>query len=232
MDTTNKSFLKMQVASTVIAAITLTLILLFPSSRMPYLFGTPAFAIAALILSGMWFATSFVLKRQSVAHVFGVLSIAALSYSLMEAFYAFIPYKLGIEVSGASQYFFTQVDLYIIDRSYQYIAIGFLFIGLWFALGTGFTQVLRFGNLSEETTILGSTNPMSWKRVLLRLVFMLTGLTIIGLAIRPTLQFSTGHMFLYEALLIGGFNNSLIEELVFRGLLLPAFEKQLTGSRL
>lgn len=228
METLDKNFIKTQVALTVVSAITLILILIFPSSRTPYLFGVPAFAIATLILSGICFATNFVLKRQIITHVFGVLSIASLSYALMEVVYAFVPLKLNIKVAGASQYFFSQIDSYILDRSYQYIAIGFMFLGLWLALGKGFTEVLRFGDLSEETTVLGSKTPMTWKRALLRISFMLTGLTILAMAIRPSLQISSAHIFLFVALLIGGFNNSLIEEIVFRGLLQPAFTKKMS----
>ena len=225
----SKNYLKSQIACTVFAAIVLVLILVFPSPRMPYLFGGVAFAITSLIFSGIYFVLNFIFRKHSVAYVFGLLSFASFGYAVMEAFYAFVPIKLGIATSCvATQHFFSQVDLYVIDRSYQYIAIGVLFIGLWFAIGSEVLKVLRFGDLSVETKILGEATPMSWKRVLLRLLFMLTALTLMGLAIRPTLQISSGHLFLFSALLIGGFNNSLIEELVFRGLLQPAFELQLS----
>lgn len=216
-----------------LAAVALAFFLLVPSPRTPYLVGAPAFALAALCFSGMWFAVTFLCREQAAvhayAHALGIVSFAALGYAFMEGFYAFIPVGLGLKTSSVAwQLFFTQLDIYVLDRSYQYIAIGCLFCGVWFALGNEFTHAWRFGDLTVRTAILGNETPMSWKRAFLRLASMLVGITIVGLVLRPSLQISDAHLCLYAALLIGGFNNSFIEELVFRGLLLPAFALRLS----
>ncbi|MBF0500867.1 MAG: CPBP family intramembrane metalloprotease [Candidatus Riflebacteria bacterium] len=217
-----------QIAVASTSAIILVWSLLSPAVRTPYLLGSPIFAVAALLLTSLFFGTTFI-RQYGIAHAVGVVSFAALGYAVMELFYDHISIAFDFRniAPPVLQPFFTQINEYILDRSYQYVAVAVLFGGLSFALGRDFIHALRIGNLDTETTILGKEAPMPWKRALMRIAALIAGVTIVSLVICPTLQISDRHLALYVALLLGGLNNSLIEELVFRGLLQPAFSLRL-----
>lgn len=86
----------------------------------------------------------------------------------------------------------------------------------------GWTTFLRCGDPSRETTILGGSLPMTWTRVATRIGVMLVLLGGAHAWLRMDRPVDGVLLATLGGRWLGGFNNSLIEELVFRALLLPA----------
>ena len=161
----------------------------------------------------------------------GLIAFAMFGYALMELFYGFINLRLGLaSYDSAWTPFFGELDTYVLDRSYQYLALGVFFLLVRSALGGTFGTFVALGDGTRETTVLGEEQPMPWRRACLRLVVMLVGLAALGFLARPQSSFAPARWPLYFGRLLGGTNNSFIEELLFRGLLLPALLVRLAAG--
>lgn len=162
-------------------------------------------------------------RLEATGHACGLIAFVTFGYALMELFYGAINLRLGWAVPGSFWApLFGELDTYVFDRSYQYIALAVLFALLRFGLGGSFKSFLEPGDVSRETLILGAEQPMPWRRACLRLCVMLIGLAALGLLARPQLSFDPARWPSFFGRVLGGTNNSFIEELLFRGMLLPA----------
>jgi len=160
---------------------------------------------------------------EAAAHACGLVAFATFGYALMEMFYGFINLRFGLATPGSFWApFFSELDTYILDRSYQYLALLVFLLLLRNGLQGSFTPFLAVGDGNRETLILGGEQPMPWRRACLRLTVMLLSLAALGLLARPQTSFSADRWPAFIGRLIGGTNNSFIEELLFRGMLLPA----------
>ncbi|NLI78403.1 MAG: CPBP family intramembrane metalloprotease [Candidatus Riflebacteria bacterium] len=218
-----------------------------PESRTPYFFGAgPFFGLA-----GLGFLLSFAgraLGRPGAAATAWITAAVFLAYAAMELFFQRVPLRVPVVPDGpAAAAFVGIVNEYILDRSYQYVAILVLWLLLRrFLTGVpvpaddgrpapddgpgelpasepaGWTTFLRFGDPSRETTILGGAQPMTWTRVAIRIGVMLLLLGGAHAWLRMDRPVDGVLLATLGGRWLGGFNNSLIEELVFRALLLPA----------
>ena len=110
------------------------------------------------------------------------------------------------------------------NRSLQIIPISLLALIMAFQLKSRWRHRLKAGNPSAETTILGDKQPMPWKQVGLRVTFYFALVTVGFLASKGFASWNAGHATFLTTRLAGGAANSLVEELLFRGLLQPVFE--------
>lgn len=112
----------------------------------------------------------------------------------------------------------TDINAYLIDRSYHYIAIFFLI--LFIAARTGKPVLfLKWGSVSAKSDILGRAQPVPWSTILLKISLLFLGgsLTLMWLRWDPV------KARILPAQIPGGINNSVLEELIFRALYLSMF---------
>ncbi|RCK80987.1 MAG: hypothetical protein OZSIB_2364 [Candidatus Ozemobacter sibiricus] len=205
------------------AVLAMALPLACPDIRTPYFLGARMFGGVA--------AACFVLalgarqaQRPAASTTLWIFGATFLAYAAMELVYQRITLRLPLTgTSPAAVAFLGQVNDYVLDRSYQYLAILALWLLLRQALSPTWTSRVRMGDPRHETTILGGDQPMTWSRVARRLTVMIALLAGAGAFLRLAGTFDGRTAALLGGRFLGGFNNSLIEEIVFRGLLLPAF---------
>ncbi len=117
---------------------------------------------------------------------------------------------------------------YLIDRSYQYVAI--IFLSVFIMLRPGKKQsYLSVGNIKKETDILGGKTSSSWLSVILKISFLFTCSSLFLMYLR----WDHSKAITLPAKVIGGINNSVIEEFLFRALyltMLCTFMKKNTAN--
>jgi membrane protease YdiL (CAAX protease family) len=205
------------------AVLAMALPLACPNIRTPYFLGAGMFGGLAVACFGLALGARQA-QRPAASTTFWIFGATFLAYAAMELVYQRMTLRLPLTgTSPAAVAFLGQVNGYVLDRSYQYFAILALWLLLRLALAPTWTSRVQPGDPRQETTILGGDQPMPWSRVARRLTAMIILLAGAGAFLRFTGTFDGRLAALLGGRFLGGFNNSLIEEIVFRGLLLPAF---------
>ncbi len=211
-------------------ALLLAFIFRFVGARPPYFFGPSPFFIAGIVCAALaLFAWG--LRRQQIEWVAAHVSALFTCYGFMEIVFATVILQIPLpDATSAWRPFGEQVNGYWIDRSYQYIAIVLLFWCVSWFYSEGRPHYLRIGDLGATTQILGGPEPMTWQRVLGRIGAMIVALGAVGVILRGQQSIPVTNWSKFAGMAIGGFNNSLIEELVFRGILLASLATRLSPS--
>jgi len=192
-------------------------------AKTPYFFAARTFFQAVVGLS-LAYGILLRLGRTTAAHLAGIVVMALFGYGIMEIAYSRITVRLGLTLADpAWQAFFGNLDTYFLDRSYQYLALTVLAYALFLSFGEGMAFYTRVGDLTVPTTLLGGAEPMPWRRAGGRIAGMIVVLGLANLFLRFPFAADGATVVYFLALVLGGSNNSFIEELLFRGLLLPAF---------
>lgn len=166
-------------------------------------------------------------RRPAAAWLLQLVATWAAAYGLLELVHGLLPTTLDPQLAGPVYERTIKNGVnYILDRAFQYPFIALYALAVLGQCGPGFTTWWRWGDLARETTVLGAENPMPWGRVLLRLgvVMALATAALLFTDLRQREGFALGpaETFLALALLVGSFNNALVEELLYRGVLQPA----------
>jgi membrane protease YdiL (CAAX protease family) len=146
-------------------------------------------------------------------------------YGCFEVIYSWLPNGAAlIPVGTPAAAFWQELINYCGNRSLQLIPIALLALIMAKHLKGNWQHRLKIGNLSAETRILGEKQPMPWSKVVVRIFFYFMLVTVGFIVSKGVGDWTTGHSLTYAAKLAGGAANSLVEELLFRGLLMPVFE--------
>ncbi len=190
--------------------------------KTPYFFGKRVF-LCLFFGFFLWSELFQTRKGRGGSQAAGIFGLTFFSYAIMELVFEKVPLALPIPGSGSSiKAFVENLNGYFLDRSFQFVAILVLWLGLRFSFPGMFRSNVRIGEIGAGTSVLGGSEPMAWWKVALRIGLMILFLGSANAALRFS-SATPEMMGLFGGRLLGGFNNSLIEEIVFRGLLLPAF---------
>jgi len=190
----------------------------------PYFFSLRAFAgiVACFSITGIICER---LEKTSAALISGMIAATFFVYGCFEVVYALLPSPAGwVEPQSGWYPLWRELYSYAGNRALQVIPIAALAGLLAFHFPRLWQHRCRIGQPDSPTTILGSSQPQSWKQVAGRLAFYLTIVTVGFLVARGGGSEGSGRLMLFCGRLIGGTTNSLIEELLFRGILQPVFE--------
>lgn len=209
--------------ATISVLVSLVALFIAPTQRGSYMFGHTESLVAAVIIMALGLLLK-IIKKNKAADCLYIIGAFCMAYGLMEVFWQFVRIEIGIRGTGhAANAFLEELDGYILNRSYQYLAI----ISLWVSLRYYFRNQTDFfvkkGDINVKTDLLSSEEPTTWKNACIRICLMIIVLSVAATFLRGTENVNNVTIATLAARLIGGFNNSLIEEIVFRGLLLSSF---------
>ena len=146
-------------------------------------------------------------------------------YGCFETLYSWLPGGAAlIPADAPAAAFWRELISYAGNRSLQLLPIALLALIIATQLKTGWRHRLKIGDTSAETGILGEKQPMPWSKVVVRIFFYFMLVTVGFTVTKGVGGWTVGHSMAYGAKLAGGAANSLVEELLFRGLLQPVFE--------
>lgn len=189
-----------------------------------YFFSAPYYLLPFAILALLALAGER-MQKQSIALTAWASAATFFCYGCFEAIYSWFPSGAALVPADApAAVFWRELINYAGNRSLQLIPIALLALILAKQLKAGWRHRLRTGDPSTETSILGEKQPMSWSKVGIRIFFYFMLVTVGFLLTKGIGGWTTGHSLSYGAKLAGGAANSLVEELLFRGLLQPVFE--------
>ncbi|PKL51362.1 MAG: hypothetical protein CVV42_00495 [Candidatus Riflebacteria bacterium HGW-Riflebacteria-2] len=146
-------------------------------------------------------------------------------YGCFETIYSWFPSGAALlpaDIPAAA--FWRELVTYAGNRGLQIIPIALLAFIMAKYLKENWRHRLKIGDPSTETGILGEKQVMPWSKVGIRIFFYFMLVTVGFLVTKGVGGWTTGHSMAYGAKLAGGAANSLVEELLFRGLLQPVFE--------
>jgi membrane protease YdiL (CAAX protease family) len=203
--------------------LSLALFLFVPENTSDAYFFAPRFYFypVAFFLFISKLAQTF--KKSSVALISWTIAAMFFCYGAFEVLYSCLP---GIKVSKDAEYeqFWNEIISYGGNRSLQLIPIVLLAGILYFRFKNFWRHRLKKGDLHAETSLLGQNQIMPWSRVCLRVSFYIALITIAFVFLKGVAEYDFIKLQLFGARLFGGAVNSLVEELLFRGLLQPIFE--------
>ncbi|MBU1108471.1 MAG: CPBP family intramembrane metalloprotease [Candidatus Riflebacteria bacterium] len=164
------------------------------------------------------------LKKHSVSLTAWASASTFFCFGCFEVIYSWLPDTASwITPDSPDAAFWRGMISYGGNRSLQIIPIALLALIMAFKLKNLWRHRLKIGDISADTGILGEKQPMPWKRVCLRISFYFALVTVGFLATKGFGSWNAGHAILLSTRLTGGAANSLVEELLFRGLLQPVF---------
>ncbi len=198
--------------------------LLPAASTSHYFFAAPYYLLPFVVLALIAMAGE---RMQKPSITLPAWSSAAVffCYGCFETLYSWLPDGVALVPADAHfAAFWRELISYAGNRSLQLIPIALLAVIMAKQLKANWRHRLKPGNPSAETDILGEKQPMSWSKVGLRIFFYFMLVTVGFLVTKGVGGWTIGHSVAYGAKLAGGAANSLVEELLFRGLLQPVFE--------
>jgi membrane protease YdiL (CAAX protease family) len=210
------------------AAISLSgaaLFLALPAADSPvYFFAAPYYLVPVMILSLLAISAGK-LGKPAIALASWASATTFFCFGCFEIVYSWLPaVASGIKPDSAQMLFLRELIAYGGNRSLQIMPIGLLALMLAWQLKSLWRHRLKAGNPAAETTVLGEQEKMSWRRASVRISFYLALVSVAFILAKGTAGWHSGKIALFSARVVGGAANSLVEELLFRGLLQPVFE--------
>ncbi|EKD81958.1 MAG: hypothetical protein ACD_39C01550G0003 [uncultured bacterium] len=196
-----------------------------PAPESPVYFGAAPYYLLPVVFLSLVSMLAGKLGRPSVALTTWASATTFFCFGCFEVLYTWFPdVARSIKPDSAMTSFLRELVAYGGNRSLQIIPISLLAFIMAFQLKSQWRHRLKTGNPSAETTILGEKEIMPWKRAGMRISFYLALVSVAFIAVKGFADWNAGKAALFSARLAGGAANSLVEELLFRGLLQPVFE--------
>lgn len=205
--------------------LSLALFLVLPETNSQMYFFAPQYYFypVALFLFTSHFAQK--LNKTSVSLILWVIATTFFCYSGFEVLYSLLPSTSDwIETGHQYEQFWREIISYGGNRSLQLIPICILAGILYFCFKKNWRHRVQKGDLQAETSLLGQKQIMPWRKVCLRVSFYIVLITAAFVLLKGHASYDHMKLLLFGAKLFGGAINSLVEELLFRGLLQPFFE--------
>ncbi len=181
------------------------------------------FILAFFVLNLVFIFIPLTQKFNSLLNL--ILTVAD-GYALAEILYRFHP----ISIAQSSLSFLGEPEIFhlngfFLHRLFQIIPLVFGVV-LFFAYGKGyFENYLKFGDLSVDTFILNKNLAQKWRWILIKFLLWLSGLTIFIFLVQTNKTKGYFPLFMLLPIFLYSFWNCLVEEVLFRGLLLSVSSK-------
>ncbi len=189
-----------------------------------YFFAAPYYLLPFVVLALLAMAGERI-QKPSITLPAWASATVFFCYGCFETLYSWLPGGAALVPADApAAVFWRELLNYAGNRSLQMLPIALLALIVAKQLKAGWRHRLKIGDPSAETGILGEKQPMSWSKVVVRIFFYFMLVTVGFLVTKGIGGWTAGHSLSYGAKLAGGAANSLVEELLFRGLLQPVFE--------
>jgi membrane protease YdiL (CAAX protease family) len=169
------------------------------------------------------------------AQVMTPILLGAAGYAMLEIIYNRCCIKISPHPNHSLDIIIGDINCYFLHRSYQYIPLLLMFFVLFRDNIARAQSFLKGGNWNVETDVLGGTDKMLWKKVILKICLTTVILATIALVLRISLSsvLKTSLLMrplidqaiLFPSNILGAVNNCFIEEFLFRGMLLSIFSK-------
>lgn len=196
-----------------------------PAPDSPVYFGAAPYYLIPVVILSMVSIVAGKLGRPSAALTTWASATTFFCFGCFEVLYSWLPdVAHSIKPDSAMTLFLRELVAYGGNRSLQIMPIAMLAIIMAFLLKNQWRHRLKAGNPSAETTVLGEREVMPWKRAAMRISFYLALVSVAFIVAKGSAGWNAGKAALFSAKLAGGAANSLVEELLFRGLLQPVFE--------
>ncbi len=206
------------------------LFLPFPSGHVPPYFFDPRTYVPVVVFLSL-LAAFFVGFNRFAAGLFtGIVAVVFFAYGCLEVVFSYLPPPETGWVSPPTPWMVFTRELYNYagNRALQILPIAIVGVLLSRFLSRHWRHRLQLGQVNAETTILGGAQAQPWKQVAARLAAYMSIVLIGFLAARGVTTGGSERLLLFSSRLIGGSVNSLVEELLFRGILQPVFETFVT----
>lgn len=157
--------------------------------------------------------------------------IIADGYTLAEMLYRWHPISItqtSLSFLGEQEIF--HLNGFFLHRLFQIIPL-IMGVLMFFAYGRGyFENYLKFGDLSVDTFILNKNQAQKWRWILIKFLLWLSGLTIFIFLVQTNKTKGYFPLFMLLPIFLYSFWNCLVEEVLFRGLLLSVSSKAMKAE--
>lgn len=208
---------------TILIPLTLVALFLLPADNDSAYFFAPRYYLYPLTFFFFLSMAGKIFGKRAISIVCGAIAATFFAYGIFETLYSWLPdLKPLIDPNSEHSTFWFEMISYPGNRGLQMVPITLLATFLFVSMKSQWRHRLRFGNPSVETTLTGQV--MTWKKLTVRIAFYFLLVTAAFIAVKSQGNFEAKQFQLLSARIVGGATNSMIEELLFRGLLQPIFE--------
>jgi membrane protease YdiL (CAAX protease family) len=182
--------------------------------------------LALLILTFLW-------KRLSdVSFILIFLIVLVCGYACSELLYRMYPISVPDSISGLlNSKTVEHLNLFFLHRIFHIIPLTLVLLTYCFFPKGYYSNFFKFGNLNIETDVLNKKAPTTWKKIVSRfavvVAIVFSVLVVYGINKNGI---STVPVSLLGAIVLYASWNCLVEETLFRGLLLSIFSKVLKNN--
>jgi len=164
-------------------------------------------------------------KTRKYTHPFNFILVLADGYCISEVVYRCFP----IEVPPGWLLFLGEKGInhlnnFLLHRLMHFFPL-VMILGLYCIYADSIESYLHFGNLSIETNILNKKIPQKWKAILIKFCLWLIGILVIIFFLKKAQGDIKFPLVMLIPIFLYALWNCLVEETVFRGILLPVFCK-------
>ncbi|HPZ10188.1 MAG TPA: CPBP family intramembrane metalloprotease [Candidatus Eremiobacteraeota bacterium] len=154
------------------------------------------------------------------------IQICATGYFILEIIYQFVHFTLPLPQGPEWLIdWFTNFNIYLLDRSHQYIALIFILIVFYFTIPRLQDTTLHVGNINYLSNFLDPKKPAKWRVIAIRIAGWFFLFSIVFLLLKHKTGELTQNLYMIFPLFLGALNNSFIEEFLFRGIFLSHFKE-------
>lgn len=207
----------------ILMPLTMIAFFLLPAKDVSAYFFAPRYYLYPLTIFFFLSLAGNFWNRPAISIVCGAIAATFFAYGIFEIIYSWLPnLKPLINPESEHSVFWLEMISYAGNRGLQIIPITLLAVLLFISMKSQWRHRLCCGNPSAETTLTGQI--MTWKKLTIRIAFYFLLVTAAFIFVKSQGTFEAKQFQLLSARIVGGATNSMIEELLFRGLLQPIFE--------
>lgn len=174
------------------------------------------------VIAPLWIMTAFFfLSGKCLLEITLPILIMICGLASLEYLYPVLPFLLPVAPGQPLEDLVQNLNAYFFNRSYLYVVILIL---AFYAASIKISPIsyLRPGDIRAVTSIINPKVSTTWQSILVKFIIILAAGTIIKMFFNPVGNF---HWQIFFATLLGALNTSLVEEILFRALLLSLFSE-------